>query len=146
LPRDPGEGGASALSAQRLEDQQRGSDRAEAREQRFAPLLAVGLEGAEALPSLAGKRFALGAGSFPSAKLGADVPADFYESLGHDAGRLVRRAWAAVGGVGASKDQKLRARLPGALATVAVPLETSETTGFAGKRRILRRLTVRESQ
>jgi hypothetical protein len=119
---------------------------AEAREQRFAPLLAVGLEGAEALPSLAGKRFALGAGSFPSAKLGADVPADFYESLGHDAGRLVRRAWAAVGGVGASKDQKLRARLPGALATVAVPLETSETTGFAGKRRILRRLTVRESQ
>jgi hypothetical protein len=117
---------------------------AEAREQRFLPLLAVGLEGAEALPSLPGKRFTLGGGRFPSAKLGADVPADFYESLGHDAGSLVRRAWAIVGGVGASKDEKLRARLPAALANVAIPLETSETTGFAGKRRLLRRLTVRE--
>jgi hypothetical protein len=120
--------------------------RAEAREQRFTPLLAVGLEGAEALPSLPGKRFTLGSGRFPSAKSGADVPADFYESLGHDAGSLVRRAWATVGGVGASKDEKLRARLPAALANVTVPLETSETTGFAGKRRILRRLTVREGQ
>ena len=119
---------------------------AEAREQRFSPLLAVGLEGAEALPSLPGKRFALGGGSFPNAKRGADVPADFYESLGHDAGSLVRRAWATVGGVGASKDEKLRGRLPAALANVAVPLETSDATGFAGKRRILRRLTVREAQ
>jgi hypothetical protein len=119
---------------------------AEAREQRFAPLLAVGLEGAEALPSLPGKRFALGGGSFPSAKAGPDMPADFYESLGHDAGSLVRRAWATVGGVGASKDEKLRARLPAALANVAIPLETSEATGFAGKRRILRRLTAREAQ
>jgi|GEM_PF-7055175 len=117
---------------------------AEAREQRFLPLLAVGLEGAEALPILSGKRFTLGGGSFPSAKLGADVPADFYESLGRDAGTLVRRAWATVGGVGASKDEKLRARLPGALANVAVPLETTEATGFAGKRRLLRRLTIRE--
>jgi hypothetical protein len=119
---------------------------AEAREQRFLPLLAVGLEGAEVLPSLPGKRFSLGGGSFPSAKLGADVPADFHESLGHDAGSLVRRAWASVGGVGASKDEKLRARLPAALANVAIPLETTETTGFAGKRRLLRRLTIREGK
>jgi hypothetical protein len=119
---------------------------AEAREQRFSPLLAVGLEGAEALPSLPGKRFALGGGSFPSGKRGADVPADFYESLGHDAGSLVRRAWATVGGVGASKDERLRARLPAALANVSIPLQTSEATGFAGKRRILRRLTIHEGQ
>jgi hypothetical protein len=118
---------------------------AEAREQRFAPLLAVGLEGAEALPSLPGKRFALGGGRFPSAKPGPDMPADFYESLGHDAGSLVRRAWATVGGVGAGKDEKLRARLPAVLANVVIPLETSEATGFAGKRRILRRLTAREA-
>lgn len=118
---------------------------AEVREQRFAPLLAVGLEGAEALPSLTGKRFTLGAGSFPSFKLGVDVPADFYESLGHDAGSLVRRAWARLGGVGASQDAKLRARLPEALSQVSIPLETSETTGFGGKRRLLRRLTIRET-
>ncbi len=118
---------------------------AEAREQRFLPLLAVGLEGAEALPSLTGKRFTLGAGAFPNAKLGVDVPADFYESLGHDAGSLVRQAWAHVGGATAT-DAKLRARLPDALADVATPLETSEATGFAGKRRLLRRLTIREDQ
>jgi hypothetical protein len=118
---------------------------AEAREQRFSPLLAVGLEGAEVLPSLTGKRFTLGAGKFPSAKLGVDVPADFYESLGHDAGSLVRQAWAHLGGVGQSQDEKLRARLPEALAEVSTALETSETTGFGGKRRLLRRLDIREA-
>ncbi len=119
---------------------------AEAREQHFLPVLAVGLEGAEALSSLVGKRFTLGAGSFPSAKPGVDVPADFYESLGHDAGSLVRQAWAHLGGVNASQSEKLRARLPDALADVAIPLETSEATGFAGKRRLRRRLTIREGQ
>jgi len=119
---------------------------AEAREQSFLPLLAVGLEGAEALPSLTGKRFTLGAGSFPSAKLGADVPADFYESLGHDAGGLVRQAWARLGGAAAGQDQKLHARLPDMLADVSTPLETSEATGFAGKRRLLRHLTIRGGQ
>ena len=119
---------------------------AEAREQRFMPLLAVGLEGAEVLPSLTGKRFALSAGSFPSAEPGVDVPADFYESLGHDAGSLVRHAWAQLGGVGANKDEKLRARLPSVLADVSVPLTTSETTGFAGKRRLRRVLGIREGQ
>ncbi|HEY6079538.1 MAG TPA: hypothetical protein VIW29_12075, partial [Polyangiaceae bacterium] len=59
------------------------------REQRLAPLLALGLEGAELIGSLNGRRFALSAGSFPSLKPG-DVPADFYEALGRDAGALVR--------------------------------------------------------
>jgi hypothetical protein len=107
--------------------------------------LAVGLEGAEALPSLTGRRFTLGAGSFPSAKPGVDVPADFYESLGHDAGTLVRQAWARLGGAGKSQDAKLRARLPDALGEVSIPLETSEATGFCGKRRLLRHLTIREA-
>jgi hypothetical protein len=119
---------------------------AEVREQRFAPLLAVGLEGAEVLPSVTGRRFALGAGRFPHAKQGPDVPPDFYEALGRDAGALVRRAWAELGGMGTAKDERLRARLPSVLADVSLPLETSEATGFAGKRRLLRRLTIREGQ
>jgi len=116
---------------------------AEAREQRFAPLIAVGLEGAEVLPAMAGRRFALGAGSFPAPQLGVDVAADFYEALGHDAGGLVRKAWAQIGGLGAKVDDRLKARMPQALADVSTPLETTETTGFAGKRRLLRRLVVR---
>jgi len=119
---------------------------AEAREAQLGALLAVGLEGAEALSSFAGRRFALGGGAFPSAKPGADVPADFYESLGHDAGRLVRRAWAQLGGVGSAKNAKLRARLPAALGDVAIPLETTEATGFAGKRRLPRRLVIHEAR
>jgi hypothetical protein len=117
---------------------------AEAREQRFAPLLAIGLEGAETLPNLTGRRFTLAAGKFPSSKAGVDVPPDFYESLGRDAGSLVRLAWARLGGVGADKNDKLRARLPDALADVTTPLETSETNGFLGKRRLQRHLTIRE--
>jgi hypothetical protein len=119
---------------------------AEAREAQLGALLAIGLEGAEALPSFGGRRFALGGGAFPSSKLGLEVPPDFYESLGHDAGSLVRRAWAELGGVGATKDAKLRARLPRALADVAMPLETTEATGFAGKRRLPRRLLIHEAR
>ncbi len=78
-----------------------------------------------------------------------DVPPDFYEALGHDAGGLVRQAWAHLGGVGvgagAGKGEQLRARLPAALADVSMPLETTETTGFAGKRRLLRNLAIREA-
>jgi len=118
---------------------------AEAREQHFAPLLALGLEGAEVLSSVGGKRFALGGGAFPSAKAGVDVPSDFYELLGHDAGRLVRRAWAQLGGVGAKRDEELRERLPRALSEVSVPLETTDATGFGGKRRLPRRLSIREA-
>jgi hypothetical protein len=118
---------------------------AEAREQGFAPLLAIGIEGAETLPSISGRRFALAAGKFPSFKAGVDVPPDFYESLGRDAGSLVRLAWAGLGGMGADKNDKLRARLPDALANVTTSLETSETSGFQGKRRLLRRLTIREA-
>jgi hypothetical protein len=119
---------------------------AEAREAQLGVLLALGLEGAEALPSLAGRRFALGGGAFPSAKPGVDVPADFYESLGHDAGSLVRGAWAQLGGVGSAKNAKLRARFPSALGDVTIPLQTTEATGFAGKRRLPRRLVIHEAR
>jgi predicted negative regulator of RcsB-dependent stress response len=118
---------------------------AEAREQHFTPLLALGLEGAEVLPSLAGKSFALGGGGFPSVKPGIDVAEDFYELLGRDAGSLVRRAWAQLGGVGAKRDEKLRERLPRALSEVSVPLETTDATGFSGRRRLPRRLAIREA-
>lgn len=117
---------------------------AETREQRFAPVVALGLESAEAAANLPGKHFALSAGSFPTLRPGIDVPPDFYEALGHDAGRLVRQAWTSLGGAGASKDN-LRARLPDALAGVAIQLETTDARGFAGKRRLLRRLTIRET-
>ncbi len=117
---------------------------AELGEQRFHPLLALGLEGAEVLRSFNGRRFALGAGAFPSSELGVDVPSDFYEALGRDAGKLVRGAWTGVGGVGSAVDEKLRARMPATLANVSVPLETTGATGFAGKRRLPRHLEIRE--
>lgn len=116
---------------------------AEAKEQGFAPLLALGLEGAEALTGLGGRRFGLAAGGFPSTKGGSDMPADFYELLGRDAGRLVRAAWSKLGGAAAHKDDKWRSRLPDALSQIAQPLETSESTGFSGKRRLLRKLSIR---
>lgn len=118
---------------------------AEAREQRFGALLALGLESAEVLPNVGGRSFSLAGGEFPSMKPGVDVPADFYELLGHDAGTLVRRAWSALGGFGVARDQDLRARLPSALADVTVQLETTDATGFSGKRRLPRRLTIREA-
>lgn len=118
---------------------------AEAREQRFAPLLALGLEGAEVLGSIGGRRFALGGGAFPSAKPGVDVPADFYELLGQDAGTLVRRTWATLGGAGAKPGPQLRARFPRALSEISVPLETTDATGFGGRRRLPRRLSIREA-
>jgi hypothetical protein len=116
---------------------------AETREQRLTSLIAVGLEGAEVLGGFGGRRFALGAGGFPSLKAGADLPADFYEVLGHDAGALVRAAWAKLGGAG-SANVAQRAELPETLANVSLPLQTTDATGFAGKRRLARRLTIRE--
>jgi hypothetical protein len=116
---------------------------AEAREQRLPALFAVGLEGAEVLGSFAGRRFALGAGGFPRLKPGADIPPDFYESLGQDAGALVRSAWAKLGSVGHANIAQ-RAELPETLANVSVALTTTDAPGFAGKRRLVRRLTIRE--
>jgi hypothetical protein len=104
----------------------------------------VGLEGAEVLTGFSGRRFALGAGNFPSLKGGVDVPTDFYEAVGRDAGALVRSAWAKLGGPEQAGSAAQRKGLPEALANVAVPLETSDATGFAGKRRLARRLTIRE--
>jgi hypothetical protein len=118
---------------------------AELRSERFAPLLALGLEGAEVLGSMTGRRFGLAAGSFPSDKPGVDIPVDFYEALGHDAGTLVWRAWASLGGLAGSVDRQKRARLPTALADVTTELSTTERRGFAGKRRLLRKLGVREA-
>lgn len=117
---------------------------AELRSQRLAPLLALGLEGAEALTSFTGRRFALAAGSFPSGAPGADIPADFYESLGSDAGKLLRRAWSELGRSSRSVGEE-RQRLPTLLGAVSLPLATTEATGFAGKRRLPRRLTIREA-
>ncbi len=117
---------------------------AEAREQKLLPLLAVGLEGAEVLQSIGGRRFALGAGKFPNLKAGADVPMDFYEALGHDAGTLVRGAWSKLGGLYKGSDD-LRPHLAETLSALSVSLETTEATGFAGKRRLPRKLVVREA-
>lgn len=117
---------------------------AEAREQRLAPLLAIGLEGAEVMASISGRRFALGSGKFPNLKAGADVPADFYEALGHDAGTLVRAAWSKLGGL-YTDSEALRPKLPEALASSSVALETTEASGFGGKRRLPRKLLVREA-
>jgi hypothetical protein len=117
---------------------------AELRSQRFSPLLAVGLEGAEALANVTGRRFSLAAGRFPRVEPGVDVPADFYESLGRDAGTLVRKAWSDLGRSRrmAAED---RARLPKLLGAASVPLDTTEATGFSGKRRLPRRLMIREA-
>jgi hypothetical protein len=74
------------------------------------------------------------------------VRVDFYELLGRDAGSLVRSAWSRLGGTAASRDDALRARLPDALASVTLELETSDARGFDGKRRLLRKLAIREGQ
>lgn len=118
---------------------------AETREQRSSPLLALGLEGAEVLSSIGGRRFALGSGTFPTLKAGVDVPTDFYEALGHDAGTLVRSAWTELGGAVGEDAEVLQRRLPDALARLEVDLQTTDARGFAGKRRLPRRLIVREA-
>jgi hypothetical protein len=117
----------------------------EARGQRPAPLLAIGLEGAEALSSVGGRRFSLGSGSFPTSSPGPDVPVDFYQALGRDAGALVHGAWTALGGPRGEDAAVVQRRLPEALARLEVELETTEAKGFAGKRRLPRALSVREA-
>lgn len=119
---------------------------AETREQRLSPLIAIGLEGAEVLDSFSGRRFALSAGAFPDSKAGADVPADFYEALGRDAGALVRAAWSKLSSTDARESAARRAKLPEALANVTTPLQSTDASGFAGKRRLPRRLTIREGR
>ncbi|HEY6081211.1 MAG TPA: hypothetical protein VIW29_20495, partial [Polyangiaceae bacterium] len=104
----------------------------------------LGLEGAELLGSLSGRRFALSAGSFPNLKPG-DVPADFYEALGRDAGALVRASLEQLATDERASGSQLRAKLPQVLSVVSTPLETTVATGFAGKRRLPRRLVIREA-
>ena len=118
---------------------------AELRALRYEPWLGLGLEGAEQLP-FAGKRsLALSAGSFPPA--GADgAVTDFYQALGTDAGLLLRAAWNQLGGSAFRAEGATRARaLAAALAGASAALQTTDATGFAGKRRLARRLLVREA-
>jgi hypothetical protein len=56
----------------------------------------------------------------------------------------VRTAWAKLGGAAAAPDATLRTKLPEALANVSLSLRTTDATGFDGKRRLARRLTIRE--
>jgi hypothetical protein len=118
---------------------------AEMREHKLPALLALGLEGAEVLASVSGRRFSLAAGGFPSFKTAGDMPADFYEALGHDAGALVRAAWTKLGGSASGTGVGLRAKLPEVLSNVSLPLATTDATGFNGKRRLARKLTIREA-
>ncbi len=118
---------------------------AEVREEHASPLLAIGLEGAEVLGLVSGRRFALGAGAFPRLRGGHDMPADFYEALGRDGGTLLRTAWSNMGGLSAAPDAAQRAKLPSVLSNVTVELGTTDSTGFGGKRRLSRRLIIREA-
>ena len=118
----------------------------EVRTLRYTPLLALGLEGAEVLHTLGKRGIALGAGNFPSLKPGVDAAPDFYEALGHDAGVLLRAAWAKLGSSPRPTDAAARAaQLAQTLAQVSARLETTDTSGFGGKRRLGRRLSVRQA-
>jgi hypothetical protein len=117
----------------------------ELRAMRFEPWLALGLEGAEQLPFVGKRSLSLSAGSFPAASESGE-PADFYQALGADAGSLLRAAWEQLGGSALRAQTASRAALlANALAGVSATLRTSEATGFAGKRRLARRLTIREA-
>jgi hypothetical protein len=94
---------------------------------------------------LSGKRFALGAGAFPNLRGAADMPPDFYEALGHDGGTLLRTAWSNMGGLSAPPDAAQRVKLPSVLSDVTVQLGTTDSMGFGGKRRLPRRLIIREA-
>ena len=119
----------------------------------LAPVLALGLEAAEFVfasdaPSL---RFALGAGSFPSAtRPGAEQnaalpPLDWYEALGHDAALLAKGALEGFPDGRVDEEHavhELHARAQRALAGVQVPLWTSEARGFSRGHALSRALTI----
>jgi len=119
----------------------------------FAPELALGLEAAEYVfasdaPSV---RFALGAGSFPNAtRPGSEenlaLPAlDWYEALGHDAALLAKGALEGFPNGRVDEEHavhELHARAQGALASVQVPLWTSEARGFSQGHSLSRTLTI----
>jgi len=119
----------------------------------FAPVLALGLEASEFVfasdaPSV---RFAIGAGSFPSAtRPGAELnaalpPLDWYEALGHDAALLAKGALEGFPDGRVDEEHavhELHARAQRALASVQVPLWTSEARGFSRGHALSRALTI----
>ncbi len=112
----------------------------------YQPVLALSLEGAEVLPFLGGG-IALGAGDFPRLATGADVAPDFYEMLGHDAGVLLSAAAAQLALAGSRSTAPERAsQVAGLLSRVKVMLQSTEATGFSGKRRLARQLNIKEQR
>lgn len=119
----------------------------------FAPELALGLEAAEFVyqSDAPRARFAIGAGSFPSAlRAGSgDNPAlpalDWFEALGHDAALLAKGALEGFPDGRVDEEHavhELHARAQRALASVQAPLWTSEARGFSQGQTLSRTLTI----
>jgi hypothetical protein len=119
----------------------------------FSPELALGLEAAEfVFASDAPRvRFAVGAGSFPSAvrpdsEANPALPAlDWYEALGHDAALLAKGALEGFPDGRVDEERAVRelhARAQRALGNVQVPLWTSEARGFSKGQTLSRTLTI----
>jgi len=119
----------------------------------FAPELALGLEAAEFVyaSDAPRARFAVGAGSFPSAlrpdaESNPALPAlDWYEALGHDAASLAKGALEGFPDGRVDEERavhELHARAQRALGQVQVPLWTSEARGFSEGQRLSRTLTI----
>jgi hypothetical protein len=112
----------------------------EARAQGFRAALALALDGADALPLVFRGSFALSAGDFPPAASPGELPVDFDEALGRDAGKLLRAA------LDPERAPGLRGRaLAERLSLASAELETTTARGFAGKRRLPRALTIKEA-
>jgi hypothetical protein len=119
----------------------------------FSPELALGLEAAEFVyaSDAPRARFAVGAGSFPSAvrpdaEGNPALPAlDWYEALGHDAAVLAKGALEGFPEGRVDEEhavRELHARAQRALGSVQVPLWTSEARGFSKGQRLSRTLTI----
>ncbi|MEI9953984.1 MAG: hypothetical protein WDO74_34660 [Pseudomonadota bacterium] len=119
----------------------------------FSPELALGLEAAEFVyaSDAPRARFAVGAGSFPSAVRPdlEDNPAlpalDWYEALGHDAAMLAKGALDGFPDGRVDEERavgELHARAERALRSVRVALWTSETRGFSEGQTLSRTLTI----
>jgi len=119
----------------------------------FSPELVLGLEAAEFVfaSDAPRARFAVGAGSFPSAARPApeDNPAlpalDWYEALGHDAAMLAQGALEGFPDGRVDEEhavRELHARAQRALVNVQAPLWTSLSRGFSKGQRLSRTLTI----
>jgi hypothetical protein len=119
----------------------------------FAPALALGLEASEFVYSSEAPRvrFAVGAGSFPSAVRADAVAnpalplADWYEALGHDAALLAQGALEGFpdGRVDeGTAVRQLHARAERSLGTAQAPLWTSDSRGFSEAHVLTRTLTI----